>query len=466
MRKDYEILGIEENADEKEIKKAYFQLIRKYSPEKNPERFQEIREAYERLTEEKDKPENNIQLEFPADNKLATQMFDQIQQLMQEQDYERAALTAKEGMKYYHDVECFLYMYARCCFLDGKTGKAVKCYEKLVKRYPDKLYYKSELAKAYHMRNFSRKAYAMFRKTYNEGWRETDFLNLFSLCCFTHRRYDEAVDILNELIVSIPSEKINQRISEILEAYTGLFLIYAVNPYPIDNIVSKCSAFLERIGNHINEYEDQLMQLYITIQPVIEIDEGDAIDLLAEKIQGLLPDFYFGEEPEDVQEAYELLEDERFSQLMKWTVEAFVLLDDMDYSGDSFDEYVNFMQLDIFLCLLEVWPKPCGELELMKKEYPNLYECGTDIWKMLNESKGNRAFMKEAGMMEYGKIERKFQCGHYFELYPDKRQNMDQLQWDSQEEGTFIRQNKKIGRNDPCSCGSGKKYKNCCGKGL
>ena len=25
---------------------------------------------------------------------------------------------------------------------------------------------------------------------------------------------------------------------------------------------------------------------------------------------------------------------------------------------------------------------------------------------------------------------------------------------------------KKVGRNDPCPCGSGKKYKNCCGKGL
>jgi preprotein translocase subunit SecA len=23
---------------------------------------------------------------------------------------------------------------------------------------------------------------------------------------------------------------------------------------------------------------------------------------------------------------------------------------------------------------------------------------------------------------------------------------------------------KKVGRNDPCPCGSGKKYKNCCGK--
>jgi len=26
------------------------------------------------------------------------------------------------------------------------------------------------------------------------------------------------------------------------------------------------------------------------------------------------------------------------------------------------------------------------------------------------------------------------------------------------------RQKKKVGRNDPCPCGSGKKYKKCCGK--
>ena len=27
---------------------------------------------------------------------------------------------------------------------------------------------------------------------------------------------------------------------------------------------------------------------------------------------------------------------------------------------------------------------------------------------------------------------------------------------------TTVRVGKKIGRNDPCPCGSGKKYKNCC----
>ncbi len=28
----------------------------------------------------------------------------------------------------------------------------------------------------------------------------------------------------------------------------------------------------------------------------------------------------------------------------------------------------------------------------------------------------------------------------------------------------YVRNDKKVGRNDPCPCGSGKKYKNCCGK--
>jgi SEC-C motif-containing protein len=29
---------------------------------------------------------------------------------------------------------------------------------------------------------------------------------------------------------------------------------------------------------------------------------------------------------------------------------------------------------------------------------------------------------------------------------------------------TIVRESPKVGRNDPCTCGSGKKYKHCCGK--
>ena len=33
-----------------------------------------------------------------------------------------------------------------------------------------------------------------------------------------------------------------------------------------------------------------------------------------------------------------------------------------------------------------------------------------------------------------------------------------------QKQSGTIRRDKKIGRNDPCPCGSGKKYKKCCGR--
>ena len=33
-----------------------------------------------------------------------------------------------------------------------------------------------------------------------------------------------------------------------------------------------------------------------------------------------------------------------------------------------------------------------------------------------------------------------------------------------QKQSGTIRKDKKIGRNDPCPCGSGKKYKKCCGR--
>jgi hypothetical protein len=43
---------------------------------------------------------------------------------------------------------------------------------------------------------------------------------------------------------------------------------------------------------------------------------------------------------------------------------------------------------------------------------------------------------------------------------PDKNSSM---QWDKSRSGSILMEN-KVGRNDPCLCGSGKKYKKCCGK--
>lgn len=45
----YAVLGLPRTATAEEIKRAYFQHVRQFPPEKEPERFQEIRRAYELL---------------------------------------------------------------------------------------------------------------------------------------------------------------------------------------------------------------------------------------------------------------------------------------------------------------------------------------------------------------------------------------------------------------------------------
>lgn len=39
-----------------------------------------------------------------------------------------------------------------------------------------------------------------------------------------------------------------------------------------------------------------------------------------------------------------------------------------------------------------------------------------------------------------------------------------ELYREQKKSGTVVRSEKKVGRNDPCPCGSGKKYKQCCGR--
>lgn len=49
MHKAYELLGVSSNADETEIRNRYLRLVREFPPDRAPEKFAEIRAAYDEL---------------------------------------------------------------------------------------------------------------------------------------------------------------------------------------------------------------------------------------------------------------------------------------------------------------------------------------------------------------------------------------------------------------------------------
>jgi len=49
----YEVLGVSPPADDETIRRAYLELVRQFSPDRDPESFKRINQAYERVKSEK-----------------------------------------------------------------------------------------------------------------------------------------------------------------------------------------------------------------------------------------------------------------------------------------------------------------------------------------------------------------------------------------------------------------------------
>ncbi|MBC8228339.1 J domain-containing protein [bacterium] len=60
MQNPYEILGIDKNSSESDIKKSYFNLIKRFTPEKHGDEFKKIRGAYDQLKDSKKRIETDM----------------------------------------------------------------------------------------------------------------------------------------------------------------------------------------------------------------------------------------------------------------------------------------------------------------------------------------------------------------------------------------------------------------------
>ena len=159
MKDYYSILEISKDAPKLDVKKAYFRMVRKYPPDRMPDDFKKVREAYEILFDEHTRKEYDYIDSMPI---IVKTYYNSGKQAMAEGDYESAVQRLKEITKVYPDFTVVNSLLGDAALENGNSGTAVQIFKKLVDKEPENASFSGKLAQAYLERGWQKKAIEQF----------------------------------------------------------------------------------------------------------------------------------------------------------------------------------------------------------------------------------------------------------------------------------------------------------------
>lgn len=459
MNNYYKILGLEEGASQQDIKKAYFKLVRQYSPESDPEKFQQIRKAYEQL---KKSPQQTQGPSFsPFSSPYAEKMMRQIHQYRTEKNIVLYRDACEEAVKKFPDDLPFLYHLVIAQRRCKNTGKAVRNAELLIKKEPENKWFQRELAFSYMERGFTQKAFCALKTAYALGCRDLDFILTYANACRDSRKYDIVLEILLEVIRG-GSTWTKEQMPDLTEVYIGL--LYA-------NFYTKSSCLSEILES----FYQFLKQYYVYVK---EVFPEFSLTLIYTCSGIKQPSREYGQLEQIFSLMLRVCTEEKNKQLIQNAIDRFSLLrmtedprisDTMvsylkvchDKTCDD-EMYLKFLCTDYQLCMLEERDTFLKQAQVIQKDYPDEYAYIEEfIRKLENSAKIN--LLKDRLLKIYYQLEPFFDGGTYYDKYPQEQTRAKgTLITNGFPDEPYVRLTKKIGRNDPCPCGSGKKYKHCC----
>lgn len=123
MKDYYEVLGVNSNSSSQDIKRAFFKLVRQYSPEKYPEEYENIRKAYEVLIDEKSRAEYDAQFKY---GEIIEQHIINADEYMEKEDYKSAIREYKKILSIEPTLEFAKNRLGLALMYDGQLDEALK----------------------------------------------------------------------------------------------------------------------------------------------------------------------------------------------------------------------------------------------------------------------------------------------------------------------------------------------------
>jgi curved DNA-binding protein CbpA len=440
----YEVLDVPKTATEGEIKRAYFNLVRTYQPDRFPEEFKEIRAAYETLSDKQKRAAYDDIDSLPSS---VAPLFHEARRL---DHFGRRAMAAdlyRTILKSHPELDNVREEYAYSLSSDDKTGKATEVWEELCRRRPDNPKYARELSRRYFDRGWHKKAH-------NEAQRALvlDSSSIDSWCLFIFS-YIEGVKLKADIW-----ENLEQIISEALEAVKEVktdewnkipLHLHALLAAGIKKI-DVCRHHLREIirltrengRSGRNEGQTALGELFSLIP-------SNSLAMLYAELQeltALLPDMpgMMREQLKAVEldATIESLPEKKYHEIFR---DLFRILN----ADDEQEEDELELEVAAIEChLLDDKRTFDPQMRRLREEFPELYALHASFFNSALRVKD-----PEKMLHQRSKLIKKLSRGLDF----------DDEEPDPETTATVRRAQPKVGRNDPCPCGSGKKHKHCCG---
>jgi len=456
----YDILGLEKDASSLAIKKGYFSMVRKYPPERYPDKFMEIRKAYETLSNEKTKREYDSILGM---SNFVRVNFEQAQKLIEYGQFRKAIGMLEEISRHFPEILTVRNLLGEAYSKNGNTEKAIGIYKKLVEDAPDNGGFAGHLAHAYLNRGWQKKAISAYLKAIELDKNNISLWMGLSDAYFANNDIGEAMNILER---SLEHENDENR-----DSFGPIYFKLALLDINFRDI--------NRLRMHLNKMTDIVSE--------DEEDRENAGWALLNITRQLMDYGLFSEAGETIKNAEKLMPGNEEVLNLKKSVDRFLEVDHefSKFEDDSYDDYFKAMvfrklfpeeELDDDpkkskvirimdeLVFLEEINKYKKQINRFRDAYPELYSRIKDfLIRALNPGMNRK--MRNQYESEIGK-NRKLLTSIMEEAAFDSYGPDDDLEDDFyfEPQQPIRREEPKVGRNEPCPCGSGKKYKKCCGK--
>ena len=317
-------------------------------------------------------------------------------------------------------------------------------------------------AVGYYEGGWYKKAFPEFQKAYALGQRDMEFLIDYADAADANRDHSTAAGLRSSLLKETKWDKSNIDVG---------FYLYSKQ---IDH-----SSGQEEMSAVLEDYEQfwrtnkRLLRDYglDAFAPLLYAVLGKPQLLryhtLYKKTDALLEEFMSTADPQDKDSAMEVR-----SQLLFMALHANPAFSDdwamlssaVTPSADEDSRIQRYAVLDLLLCLMKEREQSLRMIPIIQRDYPFFYEYARPYCEILSSDNFDEHYEKLKH--EHAHMSERYNESFFYERYPEERILPHGTMFYSGET-PFVRETKKPGRNDPCPCGSGLKFKRCCqGKGI